>query len=80
MARVVNQYLFKCTISTDLQGGYRIQKFSANASTMTQEEKNLFRQRVFQDISTQDPIFVAVNRNVLYPELSVANHMVSVVG
>ena len=80
LAQVVNQYLFNCTVPTDSQGGYRIQKFSSSASTMTEEEKNLFQQRVFQDISTQDPVFVAINRNVLYPELSPANHMVIVVG
>lgn len=80
LAYVVNQYLFNCEVPTDQQVGYRVQRFSPLATMMSQEEKDLFRQRIFLDISTQDPIFVAVNRNILYPELSAANHMVIIVG
>ena len=32
------------------------------------------------DISTNDPIFVAIDLNALYPHLSSANHMIVVTG
>lgn len=77
-ANVLNKYLFHKTDIKDNEPGYRIQTIAINDQNpqiMQDLEK-----RVIMDIETGDPLLVAINRFVIYPNLSKANHMILVVG
>lgn len=78
LARVANKYLFNNENVKANEPGYHVQ-------TITRYDENTqivddFERRVKTDISTNDPIFVAIDMNVLYPELSSANHLIVITG
>lgn len=78
LARVANKYLFNNENVGYNEPGYHIQ-------TLNRYDRNPqiaidFERRVRADISTNDPVFVAVDVNALYPNLNSANHMIIVTG
>lgn len=78
LARVANKYLFNDESVEMNEAGYHIQ-------TLTQYDTNPqiaidFENRVRLDISTNDPIFVAVDVSELYPNLGHGNHMIIITG
>lgn len=78
LARIANRTIFGYDEPEDNQGGYRLQRLSAEDDL--EEVSQLFQARVIQDMSTQDPLFAAIDLHAVYPELPSANHMVLVVG
>ena len=47
---------------------------------MYRKERELFESRVIRDMKTADPIFVAINLNIVYPSLSQGNDLVVITG
>lgn len=78
LARVANKYLFQNENVGPNDPGYHIQRISKNDTNPDIYTK--FEQRVRQDISTNDPIFAAVDVHALYPQYKSANHMVLITG
>lgn len=72
LARVANKHLFNDQV------GYQVQTLDINK--ITDQEKLDFEQRIIQNISTNDPTFVAIDNKAMYETLSVGNHMVVVIG
>lgn len=78
LAEIANKYLFGHESVSDNEVGYHIQTI-----TRYSEDENLsavFEKRVREDISTNDPVFVAIDVNALYPELTSGNHMIVLTG
>lgn len=78
LARVANKYLFNNVNVGDNEPGYHVQ-------TLNRYDRNPqiaidFERRVRTDISTNDPVFVAIDVNALYPHLNSCNHMIVVTG
>lgn len=78
MAKVVNKYLFNTEDANPKESGYRVQTVQMNDSS--EDTYQIFEKRVKQDISTNDPVFVAINLKTVYPNLKNANHFVLVTG
>lgn len=78
VARVMNKYLFGKEDENPQGAGYHVQFIRQGDSSQSVYKE--FEQRVIQDISTNDPIFVAINLNEIYPTLPKANHLVVCTG
>lgn len=78
MARVLNTYLFGCEIPAAHAPGYRVQELVPGS--VSSEDMRLLCERIKTDMSTGDPVPLAVDLGALYPELFSANHFVLVVG
>ena len=78
LARVANKYLFNNENVGENDPGYHIQ--TINRYDDDPQIALDFERRVKTNISNNDPTFVAVDVNALYPHLSSANHMVLLVG
>lgn len=78
LAITLNQYIFHhASIDASLPG-YQVATFKGNEPV--QEVLDVLEQRVKQDIETKDPVFVAIDVQTMYPELSRGNHIVIIVG
>lgn len=78
LARVANKYLFNKENVGHNEPGYHIQilnRYDRNPQIAID-----FERRVKTDISTDDPVFVAIDVNALYPNLNSGNHMIVVTG
>lgn len=78
LVRVANKYLFNNENVGHNELGYHIQ-------TLNRYDRNPqiaidFERRVKTDISSDDPVFVAIDVNALYPNLNRGNHMIVVTG
>lgn len=78
LAQIVNKYVFKNINPSFGEPGYRVQTVKKNEDDET--IYSLFEKRIREDIDTGDPIFVAIDTNALYPNISSANHMILVTG
>lgn len=78
LARVINHHVFKKAEITDMDPGYRVQTLAMN-DTDPMIAKT-FENRVKQDLASNDPVFVAVDVQALYPELNRGNHLILVIG
>lgn len=78
LVRVANKYLFADSEIGPNDPGYHIEELERYDTNP--EIAKTFEKRVRLDISTNDPIFVAIDLNALYPHLSSANHMIVVTG
>ncbi len=78
MARVLNTYLFDCEIPDAHAPGYRVQELTPGH--ISDEDLQLLCERTVTDMSTGDPVPIAVSLSSLYPEFSDANHFVLIVG
>lgn len=78
LVRVANKYIFEKETAEPVGAGYRVQTLERNVYNT--EIYKTFESRVKTDISTGDPLFVAIDNHSLYPELESANHMVLVTG
>ena len=74
-SKVINKYIFGKETISDNESGYRVQTISGK------DYYSLFENRAKIDLDYGDPMFVAIEVSVLYPELNVSgNHMVVVSG
>lgn len=78
LARVANKYLFNNETVGPNDIGYHIQTLNRNDTNP--EISSTFEKRVRLDISSNDPVFVAIDVNALYPNLSSGNHMIVIIG
>lgn len=78
LARVANKYLFDNENVGDNDPGYHVQTIERNDSNP--QIAIDFKERVKTNIKNNDPTFVAIDVNVLYPQLNSANHMILLVG
>lgn len=78
MARVLNTYLFDCEIPAAHAPGHRVQELIPGS--ISKEDMQLLNERTITDISTGDPVPIAIDLGVLYTELPSANHFVLIVG
>lgn len=78
MARVLNTYLFDCEQPAAGAPGYRTEYLVPGQ--VDEEVMDLFKKRVKQDISTGDPVFIAIDLQTLYPHMPKANHFVVITG
>ena len=78
MARVLNTYLFDCEIPGAGQPGYR--PVYLVPGKVTEDDMALLKERILRDIATNDPVFIAVNMQELYPQLPKVNHFVLISG
>lgn len=78
LTRVVNKYLFNNENVGYNEPGYHIQTLTRYDNNP--QIANVFERRVRSDISTDDPVFVAVDVKALYPHLNSGNHMIVVTG
>ncbi|MEG2550468.1 MAG: C39 family peptidase [Erysipelotrichaceae bacterium] len=77
-AKVLNKYLFNKSEVKGNEPGYRIQTIGIN--DQNPQIMIDLQQRIKMDIKTGDPILVAINQNILYPKLNIANHMILIIG
>ena len=77
-ARVLNTYLFNCEVPGPADPGYRVEYLTPGAVGSSVIEK--MNGRIVRDVRTSDPIIIAINTNVLYPNLPEANHFVLITG
>ncbi|MCR5794005.1 MAG: C39 family peptidase, partial [Solobacterium sp.] len=77
-ARVLNTYLFSCEVPGPADPGYRVEYLTPGSVGSSVMDK--LRDRVVRDVRTLDPIIIAINTNVLYPDLPKANHFVLITG
>lgn len=78
LTKTANTYLFDTDDVEPSGAGYRIQRVEKNDTS--KETSDLFEKRVRQDMSTNDPVFVAAEANTLNPNLAHGNHMVLITG
>lgn len=78
IARVANTYLFHNESIGSNDAGYHVQ--TLNRYDTNPAISSTFDKRVRLDIHTNDPVFVAIDINALYPNLSSANHMIVITG
>ncbi|MDD3049107.1 MAG: C39 family peptidase [Bacilli bacterium] len=78
LANIANKYIFNNSNVTANDPGYHVQ--TLNRYDTNPEIAKIFEQRVKTDISTNDPVFVAIDVNSLYPELSSGNHIIVLTG
>ncbi len=78
LARVANKYLFQDEYIEAHESGYRVQTLQR----YEQSEQMIadFERRVKLDMSTNDPVFVAIEVHTIYPEIGYGNHMIIVTG
>lgn len=78
LQRIVNKYCFGSENINDNQPGYHIQTIAigdnSNATMSTLEN------RIRADMASNDPVFIAIDRAYLYPNLSHGNHMIILIG
>lgn len=78
LARVANKYLFHNESIGPNDAGYHIQ--TLNRYDTDSNISLTFEKRVRLDISTNDPVFVAIDVHTLYPQLPSGNHMIIITG
>lgn len=78
LAKVVNKYLFNNSNVGPNDPGYHVQTLQRYDTDP--EIAKTFEKRVKQNISTNDPVFLAVDVKALYPNLSSANHLIVLTG
>lgn len=78
LTKTANTYLFNTDDVEPSGAGYRIQRVEKNDTSKVTSD--LFEKRVRQDMSTNDPVFVAAEANTLNPNLARGNHMVLITG
>lgn len=77
LARVANHYLYGDDIGP-MDPGYHVQ--TLRIGQMTAAQKKQLLTRIVTDLSTDDPVFVAVNVARLYPNRKDGNHFVVITG
>lgn len=79
LARVANKYIFNNEDEDPDGVGYHVQTIACDDSS--QSIYDTMEKRIREDISTNDPVFIAIDMQTVYPEFDwTANHMVVCTG